>query len=65
MSELILFNKPYGVLSQFTDDSNRQTLADFITQKGFYSDYFTLFFASLATSAKERWIQSSMAIPVK
>ncbi len=36
MSELILFNKPYGVLSQFTDDSNRQTLADFITQKGFY-----------------------------
>lgn len=33
---LLLFNKPHGVLSQFTDDSNRSTLADFITAPGYY-----------------------------
>lgn len=36
MSQLILFNKPYGVLSQFTDPGGRQTLADFIDLKGIY-----------------------------
>lgn len=31
MSELILFNKPFGVLSQFTDrEAGRSTLADYI-----------------------------------
>lgn len=30
MASLILFNKPYGVLSQFTDDQNRPTLANYI-----------------------------------
>ena len=31
MPRLILFNKPYGVLSQFTDrDSGRKTLADYL-----------------------------------
>ena len=30
MATLILFNKPYGVLSQFTDDKNRPTLAQYI-----------------------------------
>ncbi len=36
---LILFNKPYGVLCQFTDESTgppRPTLADYINRPGFY-----------------------------
>ncbi|MCW8127231.1 pseudouridine synthase [Microbulbifer halophilus] len=37
MSSIILFNKPYGVLSQFTDDRGRPTLADYIHQKGCYA----------------------------
>lgn len=36
MSRLILFNKPYGVLSQFTDASGRATLSDYIDSKGIY-----------------------------
>ncbi len=30
MAQLVLFNKPYRVLSQFTDDLDRSTLANFI-----------------------------------
>jgi len=36
MSRLIAFNKPYGVLSQFTDAGGRATLADYIGLPGVY-----------------------------
>ena len=41
MTRIILFNKPFNVLSQFTDagtaDSERQTLSDFIDVPGVYA----------------------------
>lgn len=36
MPKIILFNKPYGVLCQFTDKQGRPTLADFISQSSVY-----------------------------
>jgi 23S rRNA pseudouridine2457 synthase len=37
MAKLVLFNKPFNVLSQFTDGDGRQTLADYIQIKGVYA----------------------------
>lgn len=34
---ILLFNKPFRCLSQFTDDQGRDTLANYITDKGFYA----------------------------
>src|SRR5512144_1459912 len=36
MTGLLLFNKPYGVLSQFTDPQGRPTLASYISITGVY-----------------------------
>ena len=36
MSKLVLFNKPFNVLCQFTDDNGRETLADYIDIKTVY-----------------------------
>lgn len=35
MTKLILLNKPFSVLSQFTDDAGRATLADYLSAPGF------------------------------
>ena len=36
MSRILLLNKPYDVLCQFTDSEGRHTLAELISEKGLY-----------------------------
>ncbi len=36
-TEIILFNKPFQVLCQFTDEQDRATLAKYINEPGFYA----------------------------
>lgn len=36
MSRILLLNKPYDVLCQFTDSEGRETLASYVTEKNFY-----------------------------
>lgn len=36
MAKIILLNKPFNVLCQFTDNDGRATLADFVTEKKIY-----------------------------
>lgn len=35
--KVVLFNKPFDVLCQFTDDQNRATLADYVHEKNVYA----------------------------
>lgn len=37
MAQILLFNKPFGVLSQFTAEPPHRTLAEYIHLKGFYA----------------------------
>ncbi|MCL4122780.1 UNVERIFIED_CONTAM: hypothetical protein GTU68_001246 [Idotea baltica] len=37
MTDVILFNKPFNVLCQFTSIAGKQTLANYIKQPGFYA----------------------------
>lgn len=37
MSRILLFNKPYGVLSQFTAEDGHPGLADYLAMPGFYA----------------------------
>ncbi len=36
-TKIVIFNKPFDVLTQFTDDNNRKTLKDFIDVKDVYA----------------------------
>jgi len=37
MSKIVLFNKPFGVMSQFTGENGQNTLANYVSEKGVYA----------------------------
>ncbi len=63
-SRLLLFNKPYLVLSQFTDAEGRPTLADYVPVPGIYAagrlDYDS---EGLLLLTNAGWLQSQIAEP--
>ena len=64
MNRLILLNKPFQVMSQFTDDTGRATLADFVSLPNVYAagrlDYDS---EGLMILTDAGWLQSLIAEP--
>ncbi len=64
MPTLVLFNKPFNVLTQFTDPEGRKTLAEFISLPGIYAagrlDYDS---EGLLVLTDAGWLQKWIADP--